>query len=141
MVTKTRLRGWLSTENQGTTDSRRVARPIRLYAPFYNGLGAGLSLFFVTRGLSTQLIEWRYDGDYRHFSFIVAVPYLICVSLFFALQVIGCVSFVAGPVSHYHENSRYYSAIRPEVNADVDHHLPHVTVEMPVHKESLKDVM
>ncbi|KAJ6566034.1 glycosyl transferase family group 2-domain-containing protein [Mycena capillaripes] len=135
------LSGWSSTEDEGTTDSRRVARPIPLYAPFYNGLGAGLSLFFVTRGLSTQLIEWRCDGDYRRFSFIICVPYLVCVWLFFALQVIGCISFLAGPVSHYHENSRYYSAIRPEGNPDVDHKLPHVTVEIPVYKESLKDVI
>jgi hypothetical protein len=36
---------------------------------------------FVTHGLSTLLIEWRYDGDYRRFAFMLTVPYLFCVSL------------------------------------------------------------
>ncbi|KAJ7759602.1 glycosyl transferase family group 2-domain-containing protein [Mycena metata] len=124
-----------------TTNLGRTARPIRLFAPFYGGLGAGLSLFFVTRGLSTLLIEWRYDGDYTRFALMLTAPYLFCVSLFFALQVINCVSFLVGPVAQYHQNSRYYSAIRPDANPEVDRHLPHVTVELPVYKESLKEVI
>jgi hypothetical protein len=36
---------------------------------------------FVTHGLSTLLIEWRYDGDYRRFAFMLTAPYLFCVSL------------------------------------------------------------
>ncbi|KAJ7020193.1 glycosyl transferase family group 2-domain-containing protein [Mycena alexandri] len=124
-----------------TTNSRRTARPIRLFAPFYGGLGAGLTLFFVTRVLSTLLIEWRYDGDYTRFALMLTAPYLFCVSLFFALQVINCISFLVGPVAQYHENSRYYSAIRPDANPEVDRHLPHVTVQLPVYKESLKDVI
>jgi hypothetical protein len=46
-----------------------------------------------------------------------------------------------GPVAQYHENSRYYSAVPAEANPDVDTHLPHVTIEMPVYKESLEETM
>jgi hypothetical protein len=46
-----------------------------------------------------------------------------------------------GPVAQYHENSRYYSAIRPEPNPEVDARLPHVTIELPVYKESLEETM
>ncbi|KAJ6449984.1 glycosyl transferase family group 2-domain-containing protein [Mycena sanguinolenta] len=134
-----RLRGWIQTPER--IDSGRVARPIRLFAPFYNGLGAGLSLFFVISTLLTQLAKWRYDGEYTSFAVIFTAPYLFCVSLFFALQVIGCVSFLVGPVSQYHQNSRYYSTIPPAANPEVDNNLPHVTVEMPVHTESLKAVI
>lgn len=46
-----------------------------------------------------------------------------------------------GPIAQYHENSRYYSAIPPRPNKIVDNHLPHVTVQMPVYKESLEKVL
>jgi len=46
-----------------------------------------------------------------------------------------------GPVAQYHQNSRYYSAEKPEPNPDVDSRLPHITIEMPVYKESLEDTM
>ncbi|CAK5265558.1 unnamed protein product, partial [Mycena citricolor] len=46
-----------------------------------------------------------------------------------------------GPIAQYHENSRYYSAIRPELNPEVDAQLPHVTVELPVYKESLEETI
>jgi hypothetical protein len=46
-----------------------------------------------------------------------------------------------GPVAQFHENSTYYSAVKPVPNKEVDSNLPHVTIEMPVYKESLKDTM
>ena len=44
-------------------------------------------------------------------------------------------------MAQYHQNSKYYSAVRPEPNAVVDANLPHVSIEMPVYKESLKETM
>ena len=44
-------------------------------------------------------------------------------------------------MAQYHENSRYYSAVPPESNRELDSRLPHVTIELPVHKESLEDTM
>ena len=71
---------------------------------------------------------------------------------------------VIGPVAHYHENSKYYSAIKPRPSKcvflhpfyrlffpimpkltakcrEVDENLPHVTIQMPVYKESLESVL
>ncbi|KAJ7058515.1 glycosyl transferase family group 2-domain-containing protein [Mycena amicta] len=126
-------------EKQST--SGREARPIRLFAPFYGGLGAGLSLFFVGSGLEMLLTEWRMDRDYRRFALMATYPFLVCVALFFALQVISAISFLIGPVAQYHENSRYYSAVRPEPNPAVDQALPHVSIELPVYKESLEETI
>lgn len=123
------------------SSSGREARPIRLFAPFYGGLGAGLSVFFVASGLSMLVNEWRLDGDTRRFALMATAPFLLCVSLFFALQVISAISFLVGPVAQYHENSRYYSAIRPAANPEVDSQLPHVTIELPVYKESLEETI
>lgn len=46
-----------------------------------------------------------------------------------------------GPVAQYHENSKYYSAVKPAPNKEVDAHLPHITIELPVYKESLEQTM
>jgi hypothetical protein len=46
-----------------------------------------------------------------------------------------------GPVNQYHENSMYYSAIKPEPNPEIDNNLPHITIQLPVYKESLELVM
>jgi hypothetical protein len=35
------------------------------------------------------------------------------------------------------ENSKYFTAVKPEPNTEVDGALPHVTIELPVYKESL----
>jgi hypothetical protein len=40
---------------KGSEDGRPEPRPIRLFAPIYGGLGAGLSVFFIASGLSKLL--------------------------------------------------------------------------------------
>ncbi|KAJ6479644.1 glycosyl transferase family group 2-domain-containing protein [Mycena sanguinolenta] len=119
----------------------RAERPIRLLAPFYGGLGAGLSIFFIGSGTSTLLAEFRQDADWSRFFLLIVSPLLVCVSLFFALQMISSITFLIGPVAQYHENSRYYSAVKPAPNPAVDAALPHVTVELPVYKESLEETI
>ncbi|KAG6856108.1 hypothetical protein H0H87_007360 [Tephrocybe sp. NHM501043] len=121
--------------------SGREDRPIRLFGPFYGGLGLGLSIFFILSGLAVLLQEYRLDKSATRFALLTTTPFLLCVSLFFALQIIANVSFVLGPVAQYHENSRYYSAIKPGPNTEVDSQLPHVTIELPVYKESLEETI
>jgi cellulose synthase/poly-beta-1,6-N-acetylglucosamine synthase-like glycosyltransferase len=50
-------------------------------------------------------------------------------------------TMMIGPIAHYHTNSKYYSAIPPRPNPTVDRALPHVTIQMPVYKESLEAVL
>ncbi|OBZ73353.1 hypothetical protein A0H81_07233 [Grifola frondosa] len=112
-------------------------RPIRLFAPFYNGLGVALSIFFIGSGVSILLQESMLDENWTRFALLVTTPFLFCVSLFFSLQIITNVSYVLGPVAQYHENSKYFSAVPPAANKVVDANLPHVTIEIPVYTESL----
>jgi len=35
----------------------------------------------------------------------------------------------------------FYSAIKPEPNPEIDNNLPHITIQLPVFKESLKLTM
>ncbi|KAF7416118.1 hypothetical protein PC9H_002378 [Pleurotus ostreatus] len=140
--------GWkVSSKKSGAANndvekaSLGTPRPIRLLAPMYSGLGVALSLFFLASGLSVLLQEWRLDGNTKRFALLATLPFLFCVSLFFSLQIITNISFLIGPVAQYHENSRYYSAIAPAPSPEVDAHLPHVTIELPVYKESLEETI
>ncbi|KAI9458089.1 glycosyl transferase family group 2-domain-containing protein [Russula earlei] len=117
------------------------ARPTRYFAPVYGGLGLALSTFFIGSGVSVLLQEFRLTNDFTRFALLSTAPLLFCVSLFFSLQVITNISYVFGPVAQYHENSKYYSAVKPAANKEVDAHLPHITVELPVYKESLEQTI
>ncbi|KAI0294125.1 glycosyl transferase family group 2-domain-containing protein [Multifurca ochricompacta] len=117
------------------------SRPTRYFAPVYGGLGMALSTFFIGSGASILLQEFRLTHDYVRFALLATAPFLFCVSLFFSLQVITNISYVLGPVAQYHENSKYYSAVKPAANKEVDAHLPHITIELPVYKESLEQTI
>lgn len=121
--------------------SKRTKRPVKMYAPIYNGLAAGLALFFIGNGLRTLLMEWALDGSAIRFALLAFAPLLYAVSLFFALQIVQNLSMAIGPIAHFHENSKYYSAVKPKANKRVDANLPHVTIQMPVYKESLEEVL
>lgn len=60
-------------------------------------------------------------------------------SQFFSLQIVTNITFILGPVGQYHQNSKYYSAIPP--TKPVNEKLPHITIQMPVYKESLRETM
>ncbi|OSD07696.1 hypothetical protein PYCCODRAFT_1357854 [Trametes coccinea BRFM310] len=115
-------------------------RPM-LLAPIYNGLAAGLSLFFIGNGINVLLQEVELDGNYVRFALCALVPFFFCVSLFFSIQIIQNVSMCIGPIAQYHQNSKYYSAVKPRANKIVDNNLPHITIQMPVYKESLESVL
>jgi cellulose synthase/poly-beta-1,6-N-acetylglucosamine synthase-like glycosyltransferase len=46
-----------------------------------------------------------------------------------------------GPIAHYHSNSKYFSSLPPLPSPSIDSHLPHITIQMPVYKESLQAVL
>ncbi|KAG1781357.1 glycosyl transferase family group 2-domain-containing protein [Suillus placidus] len=123
------------------SSQKQFARPIMLYAPVYNGLAAALAFVFIGNGLTTLLSEFRLDGNYTHFTLCALMPLLFCVSLFFTLQIMQNLTFAIGPIAHYHQNSRYYSAVPPLPNPAIDNALPHITIQMPVYKESLATVL
>lgn len=73
-------------------------RPMRLFAPFYNGLGCALSLcmsssqstfaprthffpVFIGSGVNVILQEFALDPTYSRFGLLITAPFLICVSI------------------------------------------------------------
>ena len=74
-------------------------RPVRLYAPVYNGLGVAMSICeldpvsyvdqstltppadFITTGVAILLEKSLLDGNWTRFALLVTAPFLFCVSL------------------------------------------------------------
>lgn len=98
-------------------------------------------LDFMAAGINILIQEWALDNDFIRFALVAVLPLLFAVSLFFCLQLVQNLSFAVGPVAQYHENSKFYSAIPPLPNKAVDNNLPHITIQMPVYKESLETVL
>ncbi|KAF9473864.1 hypothetical protein BDN70DRAFT_352918 [Pholiota conissans] len=117
---------------------KRKERKLVLIGPVYAGLGAGLAAYFMTSGVAVLLEEYALDHDATRFALVATLPVIFCVSIFFCLQLIGNICLILGPVAQYHENSMFYSAIKPEPNPDVDRNLPHITIQLPVYKENLE---
>lgn len=110
-------------------------------------------------GIKILVQEYLLDQDYTHFVLLVLVPPLFSISLvsplgyhislstntilwqFFSLQFIQNLTMLLGPIAHYYENSRYYSALPPNPNKELDAALPHITIQMPVYKEGLDAVL
>ncbi|KAH9484535.1 hypothetical protein JR316_0004017 [Psilocybe cubensis] len=117
---------------------KRKERKLVLIGPIYAGLGAAMAAYFMTAGCAVLLEEYRLDGDATRFALVLTLPVIYCVSIFFCLQLIGNICLILGPVAQYHENSMYYSAVKPDPNPEVDNNLPHITIQLPVYKESLE---
>ncbi|PVF91458.1 hypothetical protein CPB86DRAFT_329264 [Serendipita vermifera] len=137
--------GWKQIKQKGAADTEKAKksakRPTRLMAPAYNAMGAVLALFLIGNELSTLLKEYWMDGNAQRFALVATIPFILCVSLFFCMSFLGIFTQSIGPVAQYHQNSKYYSAVRPAPNPEVDHKLPHVTIQMHVYKESLKETI
>ncbi|KAL0953507.1 hypothetical protein HGRIS_004733 [Hohenbuehelia grisea] len=126
-------------------DPKRDLRPLRMFGPIYDGLAVGLCFFFVGTGVRTLLAEYKLDHDATRFVLLLSAPLFFFVSLFFSITLVGSISQLIGPVAQCHENSRYYSAIPPPAPR-LDENgsgggLPHITIQMPVYKESLVETI
>jgi hypothetical protein len=116
-------------------------------------------LVYIGSGANMLLTEIVLDGDYTRLALLATAPFLFCVSIvrqlyfstlstvphsrlqFFSCQIVANITMCIGPVAQFHENSKYYSAVPSPANKEVDSKLPHVTIEMPVYKESLAETM
>ena len=57
-------------------------RPVRLFAPVYNGLATAFSIYFVGTGINKLLTAFLLDHSFTRFALAVTLPLLFCISLF-----------------------------------------------------------
>ncbi|KAJ1022854.1 hypothetical protein NDA13_004904 [Ustilago tritici] len=93
-------------------------RPLNYQAPLQHGLAVGLDV--AKMGLAAVTIL------------------MFPVIMFFCDNVIGVIFQILGPIRQIHQNSRYYSGKPP---TRISGQLPHITIQMPVYKESMEGVL
>jgi hypothetical protein len=80
------------------------------------------------------------DKAWFQLAFALYLPLAAFLSAFFvSIIVVGCFQMV-GPISQLNANSRYYSGKRSQVTLSASQ-MPHITIQCPVYKEDLWDVI
>lgn len=130
----------------------RRERPVMLWQPVSAGLSIILCMSIIALGLreSTarrvsglltigQLVkQFILDGKPIRFVLMVFSPALFCIASYACVFLIGSLFQVIGPIRQVTSNSYYFSGVAPKRTMG---ELAHVTVQMPVYKESLDDVI
>jgi len=105
----------------------------------------GLCAMIGTLGLGLReiIIEMRIEqgfggSPYTRFAFLVLTPVWMFFGLFFFVVLVVDIAQCIGPIQQMSVNSKHYSAKKsPRLTRD----LPHVTIQCPVYKESLAEVI
>ncbi|KAN0066294.1 hypothetical protein ACQY0O_000388 [Thecaphora frezii] len=113
-------------------------RHSNLQAPLTNGLTAGLDIALCLLLVRNLFQESLMDGNWSRMVIGLAAIPMFPVILFFCGNVFTVVLQVIGPVRQLTQNSRYFSGVAPE---RMTGQLPHITIQMPVYKESLEGVL
>lgn len=97
-----------------------------------------LLAWFVAVNIKKLVVEVRVDHSYIRLALLAYVPFTYLWTSFFAIVITGFVFQAFGPISQMNNNSRFYSAVAPRrITGD----LPMITIQCPVYKESLEQVI
>lgn len=131
-------------EENGSPVGESLSRSLVFNSAISTGLGAGV-MIVLTVGLGTSMLidEALTDGSWLRFVLIASEPFCIVFGMFFGIVCIGNIFQVFGPISSLKSNSRFYSSVKPNVSQayNLGFAPPHITIQMPVYKESLTHVI
>lgn len=117
----------------------RKARPVALISAVISGCAAALALCLMGLGLQTLVIQFFYDQQYIHLALAATLPFLLFMAAFPCSVIVTSIFSIFGPIAHYDRNSVFYSAV-PPLRTGSSKLLP-ITVQMPVYKEDLVEVI
>ncbi|PWN47365.1 hypothetical protein IE53DRAFT_321345 [Violaceomyces palustris] len=113
-------------------------RTTNLQAPLMHGLAVAIDIVLCSLLIKDLLTESLLDGSYIRLAIAACVIPMFPVILFFCDNMIGVIFQIVGPIRQLHQNSRYFSGKAP---TRMTGQLPHITIQMPVYKESLDGVL
>nr|XP_031861885.1 uncharacterized protein CI109_002714 [Kwoniella shandongensis]KAA5528957.1 hypothetical protein CI109_002714 [Kwoniella shandongensis] len=113
-------------------------RPVMLIAPITDGLSIMLCMLLISMGLRTIIKEYLLDGGALRFVLLIFCPALFCIASFACMCVMGSIGQTFGPIRQVTQKSKYFSGVAPKRTMG---ELSHVTVKLPVYKESLEEVI
>lgn len=136
---------------QDTTDledadisSESLARPVVLTSSIYVGLACFLVIVLLLGfTVSNLILETLTDGNRIRLALAACLPVYAIFSIFFAIVLFTDIFQAVGPISSQKINTRFYSPIRPSLQRafSLGFKPPHITIQMPVYKESLQAVI
>lgn len=113
-------------------------RPVMLWAPISDGFAIVTCIGIISLGLRTLVQEYALDGMAIRFVLAIFIIPLMCIASYACLCLIGSLFQILGPIRQVTGKSNYFSGVAPKRTMG---ELAHVTVQMPVYKESLEEVI
>lgn len=113
-------------------------RPVQLLLPFMVFCAILINFFVIALGLREITYASIWTKTYFRFAFLLYTPLQFVFTGFFTLMLVVAVLNCVGPIGHMFENSRHYSCKKP---ISIKEDLPHITIQCPVYKEDLEDVI
>ncbi|KAF3174357.1 hypothetical protein TWF788_008734 [Orbilia oligospora] len=127
---------------------KTAAEPFDRPAIYTSSIYTGVAVFIMTAllfggALRTLVVETAIDGQYIRLALAVTLPFSGSLALFFFIIIATDICQLVGPVRSTTTNSRFYSAKSPSLDQAFRRGFqpPHITIQMPVYKESLHTVL
>lgn len=136
------LHGSTSDLEGGPRES--LARPLILTSSIFVGMGImAIILLVVGLGNRALIMQTMTDKFWMRLALIATEPFFLLMGLFFVIVVFGNIFQTFGPITSIKTNSRFYSAIKPDLNQAraLGFRPPPVTIQMPIYTESLEGVI
>lgn len=121
-----------------------LARPLILTSSIFIGLAMVLIICLVFGLGNRQLIlQTMTDKFYPRLLLVLTEPLWLALGLFFVVVVFGNIFEVIGPIGGVKSNSRFHSAIKPNMTQarSLGFAPVPITIQMPIYTESLEGVV
>ena len=149
VATTKEFAGDLSDEENQVVEQESLSRPLSLLSSIFVGLAMTLMIFLVV-GLQVSKVRFlmsiRYladlrqqlvpealqDGQYLRFALVAVTPFVACFGLFFFIVIFSNLFQMFGPVTSIRSNTRFHSAIPPNIAMAERQGLgrPHMTIQV-----------
>lgn len=121
-----------------------LARPLIFTSSIFVGLAMVLIICLVI-GLGTKqlILQTMTDKFYPRLLLLLTEPLWLALGLFFVVVVFGNIFEVIGPITGVKTNSRFHSAIKPNLSyaRSLGFQPTPITIQMPIYTESLEGVV
>lgn len=133
--------GWSNTSSSDPEKQEQPGteeRPVNYQAALQHGLAVGLDVVLCFLFISSLFKYSLIDGQWSRMGLAAVTLVMFLPIMFFCDNVIGIIFQILGPIRQLQTNSQYYSGKAP---TRISGQLPHITIQMPVYKESLEGVL
>ncbi|ORY82428.1 glycosyl transferase family group 2-domain-containing protein [Protomyces lactucae-debilis] len=113
-------------------------RPVQMLLPVMVFLTIMVNFIIIALAMRAIVFASIRTNNYLRFIFVLYFPFLFFLTSFFSLMLVVIVINCVGPVQQLYQNSKFYSCYPPKRMLRV---LPHITVQCPVYKEDLGQVI